>query len=65
MTTHIAALEPQRHLQSLIENLQSEIGLPGWRNHRFHNVPFRFKKQSIYERKTGFFTISIVFATGE
>ena len=24
--------EAQRHLQSLTENLQSEIGLPGWRN---------------------------------
>ena len=24
--------DAQRHLQSLIENLQSEIGLPGWQN---------------------------------
>jgi hypothetical protein len=37
----------------------------GLRNHRFQNVPFRFKKQSIYERKTRFFTISIAFTTGE
>ena len=37
----------------------------GLRNHRFQNIPFRFKKQSIYERKTRFFTISVAFTTGE
>jgi hypothetical protein len=37
----------------------------GFRNHRFQNVPFRFKKQSIYEGKTRFFTISSAFTTGE
>jgi hypothetical protein len=28
MTVRVAALERQRHLQSVIENLQSEIELP-------------------------------------
>jgi hypothetical protein len=37
----------------------------GFRNHRFQNVPFRFKKQSIYKRKTRFFTISVAFTIGE
>jgi hypothetical protein len=27
----------------------------GFRNRRFQNVPFRFKKQSFYERKTPIF----------
>jgi hypothetical protein len=35
----------------------------GFRNHRFQSVPFRFKKRSIYEKKTRFFAIAIVFAT--
>jgi hypothetical protein len=37
----------------------------GLKNHRFQNVPFRFKKQSVYEGKTRFFTISVPFTTGE
>jgi hypothetical protein len=37
----------------------------GFRNRRFQNVPFRFKKQAIYEGKTRFFTISVAFTTGE
>jgi hypothetical protein len=32
ITAHVAASERQRHLQSVTENLQSEIGLQGWRN---------------------------------
>jgi hypothetical protein len=37
----------------------------GLRNRQFQNVPFRFKKQSIYEGKTRFLTISVAFTTGE
>jgi hypothetical protein len=37
----------------------------GLRNRRFQNVSFRFKKRSIYEGKTRFFTISITFSTDE
>jgi hypothetical protein len=37
----------------------------GFQNQRFQNVPFRFKRQSIYEGKTRFFTISVAFTTGE
>jgi hypothetical protein len=37
----------------------------GSRNRPFENVPFRFKKQAIYEGKTRFFTISVAFTTGE
>jgi hypothetical protein len=37
----------------------------GLRNHRFQNVPFHFKKQSIYEGKAQFFAVIIAFTTGE
>jgi hypothetical protein len=37
----------------------------GFRNRRFQSVPFRFKKGSIYERKTRFLTISSEFMTDE
>jgi hypothetical protein len=37
----------------------------GLRNRRFQNVALRFKKQSFYERKTPFFTISVGFTIGE
>jgi hypothetical protein len=37
----------------------------GFRNHRFQNVSFCFKKQSIYEGKTRFFTINITFSNDE
>jgi hypothetical protein len=37
----------------------------GFRNRRFHRVPFRFKRRPIYEGKTQFFTISTAFTTDE
>jgi hypothetical protein len=37
----------------------------GFRNRRFQNVPFRFKRQSIYEGKTRFFTFRVAFTIGE
>jgi hypothetical protein len=37
----------------------------GFQNHRFQNVPFHFKKQSIYEGKAQFFAVIIAFTTGE
>jgi hypothetical protein len=37
----------------------------GFRNRRFQNVALRFKKQSIYERKTRFFMIGVAFTTDE
>ena len=37
----------------------------GFRNRRFQNVPLRFKRQSIYEGKTRFFTMSNTLTTGE
>jgi hypothetical protein len=37
----------------------------GFQNRRFQNVPFRFKKQSIYEGKTRLFTIRAAFTIGE
>jgi len=37
----------------------------GFRNRRFQNVPFCFKKQSIYEGKMRFFAIRVAFATDE
>jgi hypothetical protein len=63
-------------LQSPIENLQSEIGLPGWRkladapdlgfrNHRFQNFSFRFKREAIYDEKTRSFTIDVMCSNDE
>ena len=37
----------------------------GFRNHRFRNISFRFKRQSIYEGKTRFLTTSSDFTTDE
>jgi len=37
----------------------------GFRNRRFQNVPFCFKKRSIYEGKTRFFAISGAVTSGE
>jgi hypothetical protein len=37
----------------------------GFRNRRFHRVPFRFETRPIYEGKTQFFTISTAFTTDE
>jgi hypothetical protein len=76
MRAHVAALERQRHLQSLnrkftIRNRIARVAkladAPdlGLRNRRFQNAPFRFKKQSIYERKTRYLTNSVASTTGE
>ena len=43
----------------------STIARLRFRNRRFQNVPFRSKRQSIYDRKTPFFAISVAFATDE
>jgi len=37
----------------------------GLRNRRFQSVPFRFKNQSIYERKAQFLAVIVAFTTGE
>ena len=37
----------------------------GFRNHRLQNDSSRFKKQSIYEGKTHFFTAEVVFTNDE
>ncbi len=37
----------------------------GKRNQRFQNIAFQFEKQSIYERKTHFFTLKAVFTNDE
>jgi hypothetical protein len=37
----------------------------GFRNHRFQDIPFRFKRQSIYEGKTRFFMISMAFTSND
>jgi hypothetical protein len=37
----------------------------GFQNRRFQGVPFRFKKQSIYEGKAQFFAVIVAFTTGE
>ena len=50
----------ERNLESPIENPIARVAkladAPdlGFRNRRFHNVPFCFKKQAIYERKMRF-----------
>ena len=39
-----------------------DLGFP---NRRFQNVPLRFRKQSIYERKAQFFAVIVAFTTGK
>jgi len=50
----------ERNLESPIENPIARVAKLadatdlGFQNRRFHDVPFRFKKQAIYEGKTRF-----------